>query len=208
MRALRGRIEVMHKNAAEQSAAHGATDVVAHQVQEAEEEDRRRRACRMEGAGRPAWAHDMSEAEFDQRLEELAGEFEQLTAVTVAGPLRWTCDAVALVQQTAAELRDMLDAASVLIQDMLESRISPTQPLHPPSTQNSIHDSNDQAEANMTAADQGDARLTMARRAARQSLEILSRNAAPAVAGSPSAAASSTPATISPFPDPSGSSTD
>ena len=54
MRALRGRIEVMHKNAAEQSAAHGATDVVAHQVQEAEEEDRRRRARQMEGAGRPA----------------------------------------------------------------------------------------------------------------------------------------------------------
>ena len=147
MRALRGRIKVMHKNAAEQSAAHGATDVVAHQVQEAEEEDRRRRARQMEGAGRPAWAHDMSEAEFDQRLEELAGEFEQLTAVTVAGPLRWTCDAVALVQQTAAELRDMLDADGVLIQDMLESRISPTQPMHPPSTQNSTQDSNDQTEA-------------------------------------------------------------
>ena len=181
MRALRGRIEVMHKNAAEQSAAHGATDVIAHQVREAEEEDRRRRARQMEGAGRPAWAHDMSEAEFDQRLEELAGEFEQLTAVTVAGPLRWTCDAVALVQQTAAELRDMLDAPE----------ISPTQPMHPPSTQNSTQDSNDQAEANMTAADQGDARLTMARRAARQILEILSGNDA-----------------ILPFPGPGGSSTD
>ena len=102
----------------------------------------------------------------------------------------------------------MLDADDVLIQDMLESRISPTQLMHPPRTQNSTQDSNDQAEANMTAADQGDARLTMARRAARQIIEILSRNAAPAVAGSPSAAASSTPATISPFPGHSGSSAD
>ena len=39
------------------------------------------------------------------------------------------------------------------------------------------------AEAEMAAADQGDGRLTLARRAARQILEILSRNAAPAVAG-------------------------
>ena len=85
----------------------------------------------------------------------------------------------------------MLDADGVLIQDMLESRISPTQLMHPPSTQNSTQDSNDQAEANMTAADQGDARLTLARRAACQILEILHGNAA-----------------ILPFPGPSGSSTD
>ena len=77
--------------------------------------------------------------------------------------------------------------------------ISPTQPMHPTSTQNSARTEKEATrarilhpkQANMTAADQEDRRLTMARRAAHQILEILSGNAA-----------------ILPFPGPGGSSTD